>query len=80
MIVLSAIEKVAKLKELAADFGYDDTTTMIEEAVCDSVSPAICIKRGCDYTTDMEPDQDAGCCEVCGGQTVQSALVLAGMI
>jgi hypothetical protein len=46
----------------------------------DSVSPGICINPGCNYTTDVEPDQDRGYCEVCRTQTVQSALILAGLI
>jgi hypothetical protein len=33
---------------------------------------------GCDYTADMEPDQDRGWCEACDTNTVASALVLAG--
>ena len=36
--------------------------------------------EGCDYTTEMEPDQEEGYCEACGGNTVVSALVLAGII
>ena len=36
--------------------------------------------EGCDYTTEMESDQDAGYCEACGGNTMVSALVLAGLI
>jgi hypothetical protein len=36
--------------------------------------------EGCDYTTEMESDQDAGYCERCGGNTMVSALVLAGLI
>jgi len=44
------------------------------------VCPAICMTDGCDYTTEMEPDQDQGFCEACGGNTVTSALVLAGLI
>jgi hypothetical protein len=35
---------------------------------------------GAGYTTEMEPDQDAGYCEACGGNTITSALVLAGLI
>jgi hypothetical protein len=31
-------------------------------------------------TAEMESDQDAGYCEACGGNTVTSALVLAGLI
>ena len=49
-------------------------------AVGDSVSPAICLNDGCDYTTEMEPDQDRGWCEACRTNTVASALVLAGII
>jgi len=34
----------------------------------------------CNNTADMEPDQDQGFCEACGGKTIVSALVLAGLI
>jgi hypothetical protein len=47
--------------------------------MCDSVCPAICMTEGCDCTTEMEPDQTEGYCEACGGNTVVSAFVLAGM-
>jgi len=40
----------------------------------------ICTNDGCDYTTDVEPDQDRGWCEVCGTNLVKSAPVLAGII
>ena len=46
----------------------------------DSVSPAICMNEGCDYTCEMEPDQDAGCCEECRTNTMKAAPVLAGLI
>jgi hypothetical protein len=36
--------------------------------------------EGCNYTAKMEPDQTEGYCEACGGNTVVSALVLAGFI
>ncbi|MCP1747530.1 rRNA maturation endonuclease Nob1 [Bradyrhizobium japonicum] len=36
--------------------------------------------EGCDHTAEMEPDQDQGFCEACGGNTVVSVLVLAGLI
>jgi hypothetical protein len=45
-----------------------------------TVSPAICTEPDCDYTTEMEPDQDAGYCEACGKNSVASALILAGLI
>lgn len=53
---------------------------MLEEATTDSVAKGICSEPGCDYTTEVEPDQAHGHCEQCGGQTVASCLVLAGMI
>jgi hypothetical protein len=31
--------------------------------------------EGCDYTTEMEPDQDAWYFKACGGNTTVSALV-----
>jgi hypothetical protein len=68
------------LISLAQLEGFDTLENLIEQAVFDSVSPAICINPGCHYTTEMEPDQDQGYCEVCGTNTVQSALILAGMV
>ena len=70
-------EKLAKL--LTAE-GYETLEQMALAVLSDAVSPAICIEPDCDYTTEMEPDQDQGYCEACGGNTVVSALVLAGII
>ena len=70
----------AKLAKLIESEGYGTLEEMAEAIVSDSVSPAICVEPDCDYTTEMEPDQDAGYCEACGKNTVQSALVLAQII
>ena len=70
-------EKLAKLLEAE---GFDTLEDLAEAVVSDSVSPAICTEPDCDYTSEMEPDQDAGYCESCGKNTVVSALVLAGLI
>jgi hypothetical protein len=80
MAALSQDERRRKLRELAADGGYESVEDMLEACVADSVSPAICTDLQCSYTTEMEPDQDRGYCELCGGNTVASALVLAGLI
>jgi hypothetical protein len=53
---------------------------MLAEATFDSVAKGICSDPMCNYTNEVEPDQDKGYCEKCGGQTVKSCLVLAGMI
>ena len=70
----------AKLRALCAAEGVDSIEAMLEAATFDSVSPGICIKPDCDGTTEVEPDQDRGWCEACGGNTVVSALILAGII
>lgn len=77
-IVLSS--KAAKLMKLCDLEGYKRLNDFLKASASDSVCPAICMTEGCDYTTEMEPDQDAGYCEACGGNTVTSALVLAGLI
>ena len=69
-----------KLNALMESYGYSDEMKMLESATFDSVAPAICMNADCDYTTDMEPDQNAGYCEICGTNTVKSCLVLAGIL
>ena len=73
-------EKSRKLQELVASEGYPDLESLLFACIADSVSPGICTMPDCNYTTEIEPDQRRGYCEACGGQTVQSALVLADII
>jgi len=77
-IVLSS--KGAKLMTLCEREGFKTLDQLLKYASGDSVCPAICMTEGCDYTTEMESDQDEGYCEACGGNTVTSALILAGLI
>ena len=77
-IVLS--RKGAKLMRLCEVEGFDKLADLLELAAIDSVCPGICMTEGCDYTTEVEPDQAEGYCELCRGNTVASALVLAGVI
>lgn len=65
------------LLKLAEQEGMD-VMDMLEEAVMDSIVPAICTT--CEGGTEMEPDQDRGWCESCGTNTVKSCLILAGVI
>ena len=67
------------LKELADSYGVD-IYTLLENATFDGTAASICTNDGCGYTTDYEPDQDQGWCEICETNTVKSCLVLAGMI
>jgi hypothetical protein len=68
--------KLAKLLEIE---GYGSTEELMEAVFSDSVSPAICMNEGCDFTCEMEPDQDAGYCEECHTNTIKAAPVLAGL-
>jgi hypothetical protein len=78
IIVLS--NKAAKLMRLCEIEGFRTIEEILFASITDSVCPAICMTEGCDYTAEMEPDQEQGYCEACGGNTVTSALVLADLI
>lgn len=77
---MSTSLKQDKLVQLAEIYGYKDTMDLLEEATADSVCPGICMTEGCEYTTEVEPDQEAGYCEECQKQTVKSALILGEII
>jgi DNA repair exonuclease SbcCD nuclease subunit len=71
---LSKFEKLMKIE------GFTDEMEFLQEVSMDSVCPGICSNKDCDYTTEVEPDQDAGWCEECDQGSVKSALVLKGII
>jgi len=77
---LSTSVRRAKLRALADADGHDTVDALLAAAVADSACPAICTAPDCSYTCEMEPDQDRGWCEECRQNTMQSALVLAGLI
>ena len=73
----------AKLAKLIEVEGFEDAGALFAAVISDSVSPTICCNPenpACDYTAEMEPDQDRGWCEECGANTVVAALVLGGII
>ena len=83
MPILSRELRAAKLAKLVALEGFESETALFEAAVADSVCPAICCNPDnpdCDYTAEMEPDQDRGWCEMCERGTVVSALMLGDLI
>ena len=73
----------AKLDKLVELDGFEDENALFAAAISDSVCPAICWNPDnpdCDYTAEMEPDQDKGWCELCDKGTPVSGLVLGGLI
>jgi hypothetical protein len=78
-IMVDALRQ-AKLAKLIEIEGYDSSEDLLEAVFSDAVSPAICMNDGCDFTCEMEPDQNAGYCDECHTNTVTAAPVLAGLI
>lgn len=68
-----------KLKKLAKIEGMD-VMEMLEAATFDSVAPGICSNEWCNYVREVEPDCRDGWCKKCQSGTVESCLVLAGII
>jgi len=57
MSTIALSHKAAKLMKLCDLEGYK--RDLLKASASDSVCPAICMKGGCDYTTEMEREQDA---------------------
>lgn len=72
--------RAVKLMQLCDLEGFDSLDDLLIAVITDTVCPAIRMTEGCDHTAEIEPDQDQGFCEACGGNTVVSVLVLAGLI
>ena len=77
---LTPDERKAKLTKLLTAYGFVSFDDLCLVAFHDTVGPAICTAPSCNYTADMELDQREGYCEACGRNTVQSALIIAGVI
>lgn len=71
--------KKEKLNLLAETEGLE-LTAMLEEASFDGIAPSICMEVGCDYMTTLEPDAESVACPECDGWSVDSCLVIAGLI
>ena len=76
----NAAKRRAKLEKLIEIEGFESEEALFAAAITDSVCPAICLNDDCDYTAEMEPDQDRGWCEICGTNSMASALTLGGLI
>src|SRR5437763_1244731 len=75
MSTIALSHKAAKLMKLCDLEGYKRLHDLLRASTTDSLCPAICMTEGCDYTTEMERDQDAGYCEACGADSALNALM-----
>lgn len=69
-----------KLDLLIEAFGYESPPEMLEHMLFASRVPSICMNPDCEYSTEYEPDQDAGWCDFCEEGSVKSCLILAELI
>jgi hypothetical protein len=63
---LTRSERKAKLQRLAELESFETVDQMFYAAVSDTVCPGICcnpLDMACEYTCEVEPDQDRGWCE-----------------
>jgi hypothetical protein len=77
---LSRRERATKLQKLAELLGFKTIDEMFDAAVTDTTCPGICINSWCEYIANVAPDEREGYCLNDGTNTVQSALVLAGLL
>lgn len=70
---MTKLEKLAKIEGSTIE-------SLLEEAVMGNNCKGICMNKSCDYTTNIEPDQEKGYCEICGTNTVKSVCILTGII
>lgn len=80
MSSIALSHKAQKPMKLCDIEGFENVEDVLFSSITDTVCPAICMSEGCDHTAELEPDLREGYCEECGGNTMVSALVLAGLI
>ncbi len=69
-----------KLNLLAEDYGHDSVEEMMNSTMFNSLVPCICMNDGCDATYEYEADSVKGWCEECGTGSVQSCLIILGIV
>jgi hypothetical protein len=75
-----AYESVGKKIKQLEDINGQTAEEMAEESVFDGTCASICMNEGCEETFEYEPDQDEGWCDSCETNSVQSILILLGII
>lgn len=65
---------------LARAEGFKTAEEMTTSYLFSSIVPGICTNDCCQYTTNVEPDQNKGYCESCLTKSVKSILILEDKI
>ena len=69
-----------KATQLARQFGHEFAEELLDAYVFDTMVPGICTNKGCNYSIEVEHDNDSGWCEVCETRTVKSVTKLLGVM
>ena len=78
-MTLVLTEKAKKLMRLCEIAGYNSLSDLLASKRFDRVCPAICMTEGCDHVEEIEKDQGGGYCSACGGRTMVSVVIVAGL-
>ena len=69
-----------KLTRLAQLEGFRTKEALLHIYVREITVPGICFQSDCDGVAEVARDERAGACPACDQNTVQSCLVIAGLI
>jgi len=70
---------MTKLEKLCEIEGMTEEE-LFEASLFGDSCMGICMNEGCDYTTEVEPDQTKGWCDECQTNSIKSGLILGGII
>jgi hypothetical protein len=77
---LSYQERSRKLRIVTDSLGYLHPIDLLHHYLDHQVVPGICTNSGCDCIVSVEYDTELGHCPNCNTCTVESILVLSGVI
>jgi hypothetical protein len=77
---LTRQQRATKLRKLGKLLGFKTIDEMFDAAVTNTACPGTCINPWCEFFATVAPDERDGFCPNDSTNTVQSALVLAGLM
>lgn len=77
---MNSLEKDRKIAALMDHLNVPKREELIRRAILCEPSPGICIMTGCETVQPVRRDEAGAICEHCKTDTVQSVLVIAGLV
>ena len=69
-----------KLSRLAELEGFRTKEGLLHTYIRETVVPGICMRPDCEGVASVDRHERAGRCDTCGHDTIQSCLVIAGLL